>query len=148
MCPLQPFLKTGSFCFCCLFRGFFFWPEITLQQKQRKHFSYELLTDTSFLAYCLLENAPILWISQSSCLIPTVVHSWVHWCSPHISSVHLCLESQFWTPRYFSGFYLLWAGAWLVLLFQATVVWIPTSTLTPGLWTAAQICAAAIQLEG
>ena len=136
----------GGFFFVFVF--VFFWPEITLQQKQRKHFSYKRLTDTSFLAYCLLENAPTLWISQSSCLIPPVVHSWVHWCSPHISSVHLCFQSQFGTLRYLSGFYLLWAGAWLVLLFQATVVWIPTSALTHGLHTVAQISAAAIQIEG
>ena len=43
---------------------------------------------------------------------------------------------------------LLWAGAWLVLLFQATVVWISTSALTRGLQTVAQISAAAIQIEG
>lgn len=43
-----------------VFLGGGVWPEITMQKKQRKHFSYKLLTDTSFLAYCLLENAPIL----------------------------------------------------------------------------------------
>lgn len=51
--PLAAISENWEFLFVCLFWGGF-WPEITLQQKQRKHFSYELLIDTSFLAYCLL----------------------------------------------------------------------------------------------
>lgn len=97
--PLVAISENWGFLSLLFVLGGVFWPEITMQQKHRKHFSYKLLTDTSFLAYCLLENAPILWISQSSCLIPPVVHSWVYWCSPHISSVHLCFQSQFWTLR-------------------------------------------------